>query len=86
MDQGSAGTSDLARFALKVYASEGVPPACLLLQERAGVDVNLLLFAAYAGAGGQHPFGRSSSHRHCSCSLRRRWGSRAWRSWARSRA
>lgn len=50
MDQDVPGASDLARFALKVYASEGVPPACLLLQERAGVDVNLLLFAAFAGA------------------------------------
>lgn len=50
MDQSGPGSSDLARFALKVYASEGVPPACLVLQERAAVDVNLLLFAAFAGA------------------------------------
>lgn len=50
MDKDAPGTSTLARFALKVYAGEGVSAACLLLQERAGVDVNLLLFAAYAGA------------------------------------
>ncbi|MEP9349629.1 TIGR02444 family protein [Xanthobacter sp. KR7-225] len=50
MDQSGPGSSDLARFALKVYAGDGVPPACLVLQARAGVDVNLLLFAAYAGA------------------------------------
>ncbi|MBB6306496.1 TIGR02444 family protein [Xanthobacter tagetidis] len=50
MDQSGPGSSDLARFALKVYASEGVPPACLVLQDRAAVDVNLLLFAAFAGA------------------------------------
>lgn len=40
----------LKAFALKVYATEGVPPACLLLQERFGLDVNVLLFAAFLGA------------------------------------
>ena len=45
------GSSDLARFTPKVYASEQVPPACLLLHEYAEVDVNLLLFSAFAAAG-----------------------------------
>jgi uncharacterized protein (TIGR02444 family) len=37
-------------FSLAVYGADGVGPECLDLQERFGVDVNLLLFAAYAGA------------------------------------
>ena len=40
----------LKAFALKVYGTPGVPPGCLLLQERFGLDVNVLLFAAYLGA------------------------------------
>ncbi len=53
MDQspgdGDAGEA-LKAFALKVYGTDGVPPACLLLQERFGLDVNVLLFAAFVGA------------------------------------
>ncbi len=41
---------DLRRFALAVYAADGVPAACLLLQNRLDLDVNLVLFAAYIGA------------------------------------
>ena len=37
-------------FSLRVYAQPGVPEECLTLQERLSLDVNLLLFAAYAGA------------------------------------
>jgi uncharacterized protein (TIGR02444 family) len=37
-------------FSLAVYASDGVAEECLGLQERLGLDVNLLLFAAYMGA------------------------------------
>jgi uncharacterized protein (TIGR02444 family) len=40
-------TVALREFALTVYAADGVAPACLLLQGRFGLDVNLLLFAAY---------------------------------------
>lgn len=36
-------------FSLTVYARPGVPVACLDLQDRRGQDVNLLLFAAWAG-------------------------------------
>ena len=36
-------------FALAVYARPGVPAACLDLQDRCGQDVNVLLFAAWAG-------------------------------------
>jgi uncharacterized protein (TIGR02444 family) len=37
-------------FAVTTYGGEGVAQECLALQERHGVDVNLLLFGAYAGA------------------------------------
>ena len=38
-------------FSLAVYARPGVPAACLDLQDRLGLDVNVLLFAAWAGLG-----------------------------------
>lgn len=38
------------RFSLALYAAPGVQPACLTLQDRHGVDVNLALFCAWAGA------------------------------------
>ena len=34
-------------YASTIYALEGVAPACLVLQDRFGVDVNLLLYAAW---------------------------------------
>jgi uncharacterized protein (TIGR02444 family) len=37
-------------FSLKVYDAPGVAEECLKLQERLGLDVNLLLFVAYLGA------------------------------------
>ncbi len=42
--------SPLWRFSLAVYRSPGVQEECLALQERHGVDVNLLMLCAYAGA------------------------------------
>ncbi|CAO3423716.1 TIGR02444 family protein [Azospirillum endophyticum] len=36
-------------FSLAIYRRPGVPACCLALQDRRGVDVNLLLFAAWAG-------------------------------------
>ncbi|MBI3702368.1 MAG: TIGR02444 family protein [Rhizobiales bacterium] len=36
-------------FALAVYGSDGVADDCLDLQERLGLDVNILLFAAFLG-------------------------------------
>lgn len=41
---------DLRQFAVTIYRADGVPAACLRLQDRFGVDVNLLLAAAYLGA------------------------------------
>lgn len=40
----------LKDFALDVYGCDGVPAAAVLLQDRCGVDVNLLLLAAHVGA------------------------------------
>lgn len=40
----------LRSFALEIYAREGVSTACLWLQERLDLDVNLLLFGAWSGA------------------------------------
>jgi len=37
-------------FSLSVYARDGVADECLGLQERLQLDVNLLLFVAFAGA------------------------------------
>ena len=37
-------------FALAVYGGDGVADECLDLQERLGLDVNILLLAAYLGA------------------------------------
>lgn len=36
---------------MALYAREGVPEACLHLQNRHDLDVNLVLFAAFVGAG-----------------------------------
>ena len=47
-DEDKAGA--LWRFALAVYQKPGVSDACLLLQDRHGCNVTLLLFAAWAGA------------------------------------
>lgn len=37
-------------FSLAVYSGNGVADECLDLQERLGLDVNILLFAAFIGA------------------------------------
>ena len=46
-------------FSLRVYGSEGVPAACIALQERRGIDVNLLLFSAWIGESGRGILGES---------------------------
>lgn len=35
------------RFSLRLYARPGVAPACLALQDEAGVDVNVMLFLLF---------------------------------------
>ena len=39
-------------FSLEVYRKPGVEAACLSLQDRFGLDVNVILFACWAGAAG----------------------------------
>jgi len=36
------------QFALAIYSQPGVADACLMLQDRLGLDINILLFATYA--------------------------------------
>lgn len=40
----------VTHFALELYGTGGVPTACLTLQDRVGVNVNLVLYAAFVGA------------------------------------
>ncbi len=40
-------------FSLKLYGGKPVPPACLTLQDGAGVDVNVMLFAMYLALSGR---------------------------------
>ena len=39
-------------FSVAVYGRDGVAPACLSLQDRYGLDVNLLLYCCWAGGRG----------------------------------
>jgi len=41
--------NDFWRFSIRVYDQEGVADECLALQDRHGVNVNLLLFCAWIG-------------------------------------
>ena len=40
-------------FSLSVYSTEGVPAACLVLQDHHQVDVNVILFCCWLGASGR---------------------------------
>ena len=40
------------RFSLTLYQAPDVAPACLMLQDERGLDVNLLLYALWAGLQG----------------------------------
>ena len=48
--QPRAARVPLRQFALTVHETEGVSAACVSLQDQFGLDVNLLLLAAYVGA------------------------------------
>lgn len=41
------------RFSLAIYARPGVAPACLVLQDQHGCDVNLALYCCWLGASGR---------------------------------
>ncbi len=47
---GSSNTDFFKRFALTLYRRAGVADACLNLQNRHNLDVNVVLFAAFVGA------------------------------------
>jgi uncharacterized protein (TIGR02444 family) len=47
---GSSNTDFFKRFALELYRRAGVADACLDLQNRHDLDVNVVLFAAFVGA------------------------------------
>jgi uncharacterized protein (TIGR02444 family) len=49
----SARGSPFWTFSLALYGKAGVADACLALQDRQGVDVNLLLFMLWAGRNGR---------------------------------
>ena len=49
---GRDGGNPFWQFSLSLYDSPGVAAACLALQDRHGLDVNLLLFACFAAARG----------------------------------
>lgn len=48
------------RFSLTLYARPDVPPACLVLQDRHGSDVNLMLFCCWLGASGRGRLDRAA--------------------------
>ena len=49
----SDAAAEFWRFSLAIYASPGVAPACLRLQDERGKDVNVLLFCCWLGASGR---------------------------------
>ncbi|NCO47673.1 MAG: TIGR02444 family protein [Sphingomonadales bacterium] len=67
----SRRASSLWRFSLAVYLQPQVPPACLALQDRHEVDVNLLLYAGWRAWGGD-----ALSREGCRTALER---SEVWR-------
>src|SRR6202047_942748 len=48
-------SADLWHFSCAFYAQPGVSEALIALQDRAGLDVNLILFALWQGACGRGP-------------------------------
>jgi uncharacterized protein (TIGR02444 family) len=48
------------RFSLAIYARPDVPPACLVLQDQYGRDVNVMLFCCWLGASGRGRLDRAA--------------------------
>ncbi|MGH7005901.1 MAG: TIGR02444 family protein [Alphaproteobacteria bacterium] len=53
-------SSDFWDFSVTLYGKPGVAAACLALQDRHGVDVNILMFCFWLAASGRGPVGRRS--------------------------
>jgi uncharacterized protein (TIGR02444 family) len=51
--QAQPETTPFWRFSLNFYRQSGVADACIVLQDKCGVDVNLLLFLFFLAADGQ---------------------------------
>ncbi len=49
----SAATNHFWQFSLDFYQRDGVEAACLTLQDRLGLDVNILLYAAWLASQGR---------------------------------
>lgn len=49
----SAGTNHFWQFSLDFYERDGVAAACLTLQDHLGLDVNILLYAAWLASQGR---------------------------------
>ena len=62
--------SDLWNWAVRVYASDGVSEACLHLQDAAGQNVPLLLWAAWAARTGRVP---DADALEAACDIARAW-------------
>ena len=60
----------LWRWAVHAYGSEGVEAACLHLQDAAGQNVPLLLWAAWAARGGRQP---DAETLEAACDVARAW-------------
>jgi uncharacterized protein (TIGR02444 family) len=52
---GRAGSNPLWSYSLRLYKQPGVAPACIALQDRRGVDVNVLLFCLWAATASARP-------------------------------
>ena len=50
-------------FSISVYGREGVGPACIALQDRRGLDVNMLLWCCWVGAEGGGAIGEAAMGR-----------------------
>ena len=62
--------SDLWNWAVRVYASDGVSEACLHLQDAAGQNVPLLLWAAWAARTARYP---DADAVEAACDIARAW-------------
>ncbi len=56
----SDAAAGLWRFSLAIYARPGVAPACLVLQDQHGRDVNVMLFCCWLGASGRGRLDRAA--------------------------